>query len=114
MIYFLKANFRALGNYDAEKKTLIYGVTLLLALIVILPFLPDDVPNLPFTIGYILTGLHIAGRYQKTKKAIIESPVLEFHSNWRVLGIGLLCLVASAIAIMGPLAALVFFGVWNP
>ena len=114
LIYFLKANFAALGNDRLESKTLLYGGLLILALLVILPFLPEKVPSSPFTIAYILTARHVASKYQMTKQAIAESPVYDFHSNWRVLGLGLLCLIASAIVIMGPLMLLAYLGIWNP
>lgn len=113
LIYFLKANFSALGNDRLARNTVLYGVLLMLALLATLPFLPDKFPNSPFTIAYILTARYVATKYQMTKQAIAESPDHDFHSNWRVLGIGLLCLVASVIVIVGPYVLLEFFGVLN-
>lgn len=114
LIYFLKDNFATLENHRLERKTLLYGGLLILSLLAVLPFLPDEFPSLPITIAYILTARHVAGKYQMTKQAIAESPIHDFHSNWRVLGIGLLCLVASAIVLIGPLMLLAFLGIWNP
>lgn len=114
LIYFLKANFSALGNERLARNTVLYGALLMLALLATLPFLPDKFPNFPFTIAYILTARYVAAKHQMTKQAIAESPDHDFHSNWRVLGIGLLCLVASVIVIVGPFMLLEFFGILHP
>lgn len=113
LIYFLKANFSSLGNDRQARNTVLYGTLLILALLVTLPFLPDKFPNSPFTIAYILIARYVAGKYQMTKQAIVESPGYDFHSNWRVLGIGLLCLVASVVVIVGPFMLLEFLGIWS-
>lgn len=114
LIYFLMSNFGALGKEDKKKRTLVVGIASIVALIVILPFLPDSVPNTPFTIAYIIIGRLVAEKYQMTKAKIIESDLHDFHSNWRVLGFSLLCLIGSAIVIMGPLMLLILVGVWEP
>jgi hypothetical protein len=114
LIYFLHSNFLTLGNDKLKKNTLVYGGLFLLALVVILPFLPDEIPSTPFTILYIVIARLIAEKYQMTKSAIIDSDDFEFHSNWRVLLFGLLSLVGSALAIMGPLFLLAILGVWEP
>jgi hypothetical protein len=114
LIYFLKANFSALGNDAAARKTLIFGALLILCLVALLPFLPEKVPNSPFTIAYILIARGVAQKYQMTKQTISDSPRYDFQSNWRVFGLGLLCLVGSVAVIMGPLMLLAVLGVWNP
>jgi hypothetical protein len=114
LIYFLMSNFSALGQEDRKRKTLLLGISLIVALIAILPFLPESVPSTPFTIAYIIIARQVAEKYQMKKQAIIDSDIYDFHSNWRVLGIGLLCLVGSAIVIVGPLMLLILTGVWNP
>jgi hypothetical protein len=111
LIYFLKSNFSALGEYKFERITLIVGILLIPSLVISLVALPENFPSYPFTIAYILSALYVANKYQMTKQAIVDSPQHGFHSNWRVLWIGLLCLVISAILLILPLAALVFFGV---
>jgi hypothetical protein len=111
LVYFLRENFVSLGNERLAKNTLIYGAALFLALVVVLPFLPDNFPNLPFTIVFVFTAHYFVGSYQVTKQGIIESPKYEFHSNWRVFGFGLLCLIVSALLIVGPMAGLVALGI---
>jgi hypothetical protein len=114
LVYFLMANFEALGQQNRKKRTLIFGIIFIIALIVILPFLPDSVPSAPFTIAYIIIAKQVAEKYQMKKQDIINSDVYEFHSNWRVLGLGLLCLVGSLIAVVGPLIILMVAGIWEP
>lgn len=111
LLYFLKANFAALGNTQMEKNTLVGGVLLILGLLVAIALLPDKFPATPFTIAYILTARYVAEKYQMTKQAIIDSEDHDFHSNWRVLGLSLLCLLGSVVVLLGPLMLLAMLGV---
>ena len=113
LIYFLRANFVALGNYRLARRTLISGFILIPALLISVIALPENFPNYPFTIAYIVSALYVSANFQMTKRAIIDSAIHEFHSNWRVLWLGLLCLVGSAIVLVVPLGILAFFGVWD-
>lgn len=110
LIYFLHANFKALGNRRQQTTTLVAGLVLLLALIAVLPLLPENVPSAPFTIAYVLVARLVVERQQLTKQAIIDSPQHDFHSNWRVAGLGLLCCVGSALVIIGPLLGMEMLG----
>ncbi|WP_198300892.1 hypothetical protein [Cellvibrio sp. PSBB006] len=114
LVYFLWKNFRSLNNESAAKKTVLYGGFFIIALTALIPFLPENIPNTIFTIAYIITARHVAEKHQMSKQAIKDSPLHDFQSNWRVLGVGLLCLIASAIIIIGPLLLLAMIGVWNP
>jgi hypothetical protein len=73
--------------------------------------LPEKFPSAPFTITYVIAAHHIAKQYQVTKQGIIDSPQYDFHSNWRVFGIGVLCLVGSALLIGGPIVILAVLGI---
>lgn len=112
LIYFLMANFETLQKPELRKKTLHLGIALIVALIVILPFLPESFPSMPFTVAYIVIGYFVAESFQMKKKEIIESEVYDFYSNWRVLGFGLLCMLGSIVVIAGPLMLLELLGVW--
>lgn len=114
LIYFLNANFASLGNARLARRTLVLGALFIAAVVAIAPFLPNGFPSLPFTALYIATAWYVTTRYQLTKPAIADSPLYDFHSNWRVLGLGLLCLAGSVIVLVAPLAALVALGIWNP
>lgn len=114
LVYFLWYNFRALNDERAAKMSLVYGALFILALIIVLPFLPDEVPGMAFTVAYIVTARLIVEKFQMTKQAIAESPAHDFHSNWRVFGMGILCLLVSIVVMLGPLLVLASLGIWNP
>lgn len=114
LAYFLWANFRALANEQAARRTLAAGAALMVALIVTLPILPDRFPSWPITVLYMVTGRYVAERFQMTKQAIEYSADYTFHSGWRVFGIGLSCLVVSLVLIVVPIVALALLGIWDP
>jgi len=114
LVYFLMSNFDTLGQEGRKKRTLLLGSVLIVALIIIIPFLPESIPSTPFTIAYIVIARQVAENYQMKKADIIASDTYDFHSNWRVFGFSLLCLAGSAIVLMGPLMLLVLSGVWEP
>ncbi|PCJ31383.1 MAG: hypothetical protein COA90_06250 [Gammaproteobacteria bacterium] len=106
VMYFLQANFNILEQYGMKQKTIVWGLLYLVLLTVSTPFLPENIPNLPFTIAYVITARLVAEKYQMKKVDIIESDHYEFYSNWRVFGLGLLCLLVSFVAILVPLLVL--------
>ncbi|HJR74792.1 MAG TPA: hypothetical protein VJ806_14280 [Luteimonas sp.] len=110
LVYFLKSNFRALGDDRRERNALIYGAIFVIALSLVLPLLPDKFPSAPLNLAYIFFGHFFAARYQMDKQAIAASSGHDFHSNWRVVGLGLLCGVASVIVIVGVALLLSYLG----
>lgn len=112
LIYFLMANFETLKKEELRKKTLHLGIALIVALLVILPFVPENFPSITFTVFYIVIAYFVAENCQMKKKEIIESEVYDFYSNWRVLGLALLCMLGSIVVIAGPLMLLGLLGVW--
>jgi uncharacterized membrane protein len=114
LIYFLMSNFEALEQKERKKNTLLAGIAFIVVLIALVPFLPENFPNISFTIAYIIIAHQVAEKYQMTKADIMNSGQYDFHSNWRVLGIGLLCMLASVVIIMGSLMLLMLTGIWVP
>jgi hypothetical protein len=106
LIYFLRQNFLTLGNKSAARTCLILGALLIAIILIVLPFLPAKFPSSPITLVYIVIARYVAEKYQATKQAITESPEYTFQSNWTVFGMGLLCLLASVMVIIGPYLAL--------
>ncbi|WP_441004113.1 hypothetical protein [Pseudocolwellia agarivorans] len=103
LIYFLMTNFSLL-NDDVGKRNVLYaGIAFIIALLFILPMLPDDFPNSPFTVAYVVVARLVAEKYQMTKKAIIESEQYQFQSSWKAFGI---CLLGSALVVLVPLLIL--------
>jgi hypothetical protein len=111
LIYFLRANFLSLGKEESARKTVIYGLIFFVAVAVAILILPDSFPSFPFTVGYVVIAWRVAEQYQLSKQQIIDSPEYEFHSNWRVVGIGLLCAVASIAVLALPVLVLAWLGV---
>ena len=111
LIYFLRENFVALGDDALAKRSLVYGAALIVALLVILPFLPEKFPSSPITIVYMIIGYQIANSRQMTRGAIEASTHYTFHSDWRVFGLGLVCLLGSLTILVGPLVLLSMAGV---
>jgi hypothetical protein len=110
-VYFLRANFVALGDRDRARNTLLFGIVLLVVLGAVLPFLPDNFPNTPISMGLTFGAYYYAEHNQMKKEAILESPDHYAHSGWRVFGLGMLCLVGTLVVVAVPLMALYYFGV---
>ena len=114
LIYFLRSNFIALGNKRLARKTLVIGSASIATLIAITPLLPEKGTSFFFTAVYILTARHVSEKYQLTKDAIFASNNYTFQSSWRVLLLGLLCLVLSAAVVIALLFLSIALGLWHP
>lgn len=110
IVYFLQANFAALGDLVRQRQTMVWGAVGVVALTALILALPESVPNAPFTIAYVLVAKQIAETRQMTRQAIIDSPLHDFHSNWRVFGMGLLCMLGTGLAMVVPALLLAQFG----
>src|SRR6478752_8025106 len=69
-IYFIKANYRALGNSAAEKNVTFYGLLATLALMALLPFLPEKFPSMAIPIATLMVTRKLVKQYQFSKHAI--------------------------------------------
>lgn len=90
---FINQNYRAVNNESAQSQSLIIGSLIVLAFILIVPFLPENFPGIIIAIATILATRLIVEKKQFTKEAIEQNDKLTFHSNWRVFGIGLASLI---------------------
>jgi len=95
--YFLRTNFVAIGNPRRSRQATVWGIALSAIILLALPFLPERTPGYILPIAYSMTVRLIIERTQFTKNQIASSDKLAFHSNWRVLGVGLLGLVVFLI-----------------
>ena len=110
-IYVLWRNFRTVGNDNAARQTVWIGAGLFILLLAVLPFLPDNFPNSALPAGYTVTAFMIARTYQMSKAAISESEHYGFQSNWKVAGLAVAFLVATAAIIVAELLALDLLGI---
>lgn len=101
IVYILKQNFQTLGDINNEKATIFFGTIFVAALMCILPFLPDNFPNTIIPAVYTAMAAGITSQYQMKKTDIAESDDYDFQSNWKVLIISILSIIAFiALAIM--------------
>ena len=110
LIWFLRENFVTLGDDALAKKSLMFGGVWMLVLVILLLLLPQGLPSLPISIAYMAVGHQLATKYQMTRAGIDASARYTFHSSWRVFGLGVLCLVASMILVVGPVLLLEMLG----
>ncbi|KXS53062.1 MAG: hypothetical protein AWU57_2555 [Marinobacter sp. T13-3] len=93
-VYYLRKNYLALGKDDYAQKTLAYGVLFVIALLALLPFIPESFPNLVIPLGYCVAARQIAISTQMEKAQIEETEGYTFESNWKIFGVGALTLLA--------------------
>jgi hypothetical protein len=110
-VYVLWQNFRALGEEPEAKWTLIWGVVFVAAVFAILPMLPEKFPNYVLPVIYSLGARLVAERFHLTKQAIKQSDRYGFQSNWNVVGIGVVFLLAFIVLAVGFVLGLDEFGV---
>jgi hypothetical protein len=103
-VYTIWQNFRAMGNDISARRTLIWGTVIVIALLLVLPFLPDKFPNLAIPLANLAIAQAFVQKFQMTKQAILESEQYGFQSNWNVFGV----IVAAIVAFLAILVALIF------
>ncbi|MGM8936228.1 hypothetical protein ACS8E9_15335 [Pseudomonas neustonica] len=110
-LYFLKHNFRVLQRTEQEQLTVRYGGIFMVAMMAILPFIPESVPGLPFAVAFVVVSRMLVEKYQFSKQDIIDAPELEFQSNWLVFGVSLLCMVIFLAISFAVIFALISAGI---
>ncbi len=104
-IYFLRANFIALGNAEAARNTVLGGAALFVVVLGLGFALPRGGGSVGIAICLMALARWIAERHQMSKDAIAASTDHVFHSGWRVFGATLVCLaVTFAIALCAIMA----------
>ena len=109
-IYFIKSNFRALGDPVAENKALLVGTIIFIAIFSISPFFPEYIPSYLIGLLTLITSRMIVEKYQLTKQGIEESDIYCFQSNWRVFWLSLLSIVLFLSTFMAWYMSLRYFG----
>ncbi len=104
-VYFLRANFLALGKPEAARNTVLGGVAALLALVLLAALLPGN-GGIGFAIASVFLARWIAERHQMPKDAIEASSDFDFHSGWRVFLIALACFVVTLVLVVALFMAL--------
>ena len=92
-VYFIKNNFSVLGDNESVKKSNFYGSLAIVILLAILPFLPENFPNMVITIITVVSTRLSIEKLQFKKEDISNNELLDFQSNWRVFFVGLISFV---------------------
>lgn len=111
VVYFLRNNYISLNNDEYAKKTLIVGSLFILALCGILPFLPENFPNMVIPLAYSFFAKQLSVTTQLSKEAIENNENHTFESSWKVLGVGTLALLLFLLIVMIVMLILNFIGI---
>lgn len=109
-IYFVWSNFRAMGSTAEARTTMILGVIVCVALLFILPVLPESFPNLAIPIVYTVVARLVAEKMQMSKADIERSETYGFQSVGNVAGFAVALLVAFVVVFFAWILALAYFG----
>lgn len=91
--WLMAQNYKAMGRESFARQALIFGVVATLIVFVLAAVLPDSTPNVLLPVVYTVIVQAIARAKQGPQfQAHIADGGLR-HSNWRVVGIGLLFMV---------------------
>lgn len=107
-------NFRVLGNDRATGIAAVCGAAVILLMLGTLPFLPENFPNMLIPLVTVVITRTLVEKLQFTKPAIEANEALAFHSNWRVFGMGVGCMLAMMAMIFAAVFGLDALGVALP
>ena len=110
LVYFLYRNFLSLDREVEARATLVWGVAFNVAILALIPFLPDKFPNSVIPLSYAIFGRSLAQSKQLTREAISSSEQFTFQSNWRVFWMAVLFIIAWCAIALPLIFALVYFG----
>jgi archaellum biogenesis protein FlaJ (TadC family) len=107
----LRENFLALEQPERSRTALRWGLAFVVALLMILPFLPEKFPNTIIPLAYSVAVGEFVKIYQLSKEKIRESGAYQFQSNWRVARVSALGFVLFAVIIVAWIIILGYLGV---
>lgn len=99
-IYMLYLNFEAINEPDLAKSTLVIGGVCCLAMVVVLPFLPDRFPGPAFPVAYTMAMIRLMKHYQFDKNYIENSSGYACQSSGSAAAISLLGFVVLFVVAM--------------
>ncbi|MDO8332209.1 MAG: DUF4124 domain-containing protein [Fluviicoccus sp.] len=88
-IYMLYLNFEAINEPDLAKSTLVIGGVCCLAMVGVLPFLPDRFPGIALPVAYTLSMVRLMKHYQFEKEYIEDSLGYVCQSGGSATGVSL-------------------------
>ncbi|MDB5801463.1 MAG: hypothetical protein JWL63_2402 [Rhodocyclales bacterium] len=109
-VYFIKANFIALGEEDQARSFAKYGLIVVGLFVIVLPFLPEKFPGAAIPAALSTTTYQLIKRYQASKDKIKASDELDFQPMGRVLFICVKSFILFAMAAIVWLLIVHFLG----
>lgn len=96
-IYLVWQNYNQLGRNEKLQPTIIWGIVLTLCFVGISLMLPGQIWGIPLTVAYSAMAQTWVNKDQLTKPQIQEHQQLSFHSNWRVVLIGIISCILTVV-----------------
>lgn len=96
-VFVLHQNFSQMGNAKGKQLTVIYGALFILALVILLPILPEHFPSIAIPVMYSVVAGQLATYYQMSKEKIERSDSFRRRTGGQVavvMIISLICFVA--------------------
>lgn len=105
-LYALKQNFDVLGNLTGSQSVVRWGVAAVVLMLSVLPFLPQDFPQMVLPLAYSLVARAVAEKWQLTREQIADDERYDFIPTGRLIGqslIGLLVFLVLSLLWLGTL-----------
>jgi len=87
-------NFRALGQPEKARKTILYSIAAFAGVIVVMFVLPESIPGVVFLIPQVVAMVQLAKQYQQSQINERRMRGIPTRSNWAAAGISLLVFLA--------------------
>lgn len=94
--YVIRKNFLALDDADNAKNFGRAGLILTVLLVLIIPFLPEKMPNAAIGIVWVVLTTQVLKKFHPSKEQIESSPEYDFRSNWTVVGAAIVSMLITA------------------
>lgn len=89
-LFALKQNYDALANPVGSQLVVRWGVAFVVALLSVIPFLPQDFPQMVIPLAYSFAARSIAEGSQRSRQQILEDERYAFVPTGRLVGFSLL------------------------
>jgi len=106
--YFIRHNFKALGQEQAVRKTVNIGSFIVIVVICMMPLLPKEFPSILLNLPAVIFARYFIENKQFTKQQIEDDQTLVFQSVNKVVGVSVICLCIS-LALVFALALFLAF-----
>ena len=107
----LKHNYDALGNAIGAELVMRWGIAFVVALLSLMPFLPQDFPQMVIPLAYSFAARSIADGSQRSREQIAQDEHLDFIPTGQLVRFSLVHLVLFMILSVAWLLALDHFGI---